>query len=179
MMGNFLILATEAHEAAEGAFGLNLDILGTNVLNLAILVGVLVYFGRGTLANIFSERREKIAEAIAEVEERQANAAKALAQEQEKLTQAQAEAERIIKAAEERGQAAQVAIAAQAEQDIQRMRETAAQDLSSEQEKVIAELKQRVAVMALEKVEAELRGRLDESAQQTLLNRTIAQLGGN
>lgn len=175
-MSNFLILATEAH--GEGGFGLNLDIFETNLINLAILVGILVYFGRKTLVNILDERRAKIAEAIQEAEDRQRKAAESLADQQQKLAQAQAEAERIRKSAEERAQAAKVAIAAQSEKDIQRLREAAVQDLNSETERVIDELRQRVAVMALERVESQLKAQLDESAQQNLINRSIAQLGG-
>lgn len=179
MMGNFFILATEASEAAESGFGLNLDILNTNLLNLAILVGVLIYFGGNSLGKILSERREKIAQEIQEAETRASNAAKALAQEQEKLAQSKAEAQRIVAAASERAETAKLAIAAQAEKDIERLKETAAKDLSTEQEKVIAQLRQRVAALALEQVEVQLRNTLDESAQQQLINKTIASLGGN
>lgn len=43
IMGTLILLATEAvaGHAEEGGFGLNLDILETNIINLAILVGVL------------------------------------------------------------------------------------------------------------------------------------------
>ncbi len=54
IMGTFLLLAAEANAvhselaegAAEGGFGLNLDLFETNLVNLAILVGILFYFGR-------------------------------------------------------------------------------------------------------------------------------------
>nr|ADN17378.1 ATP synthase F0, B subunit [Gloeothece verrucosa PCC 7822] len=179
MMGSLFILATEAHEAAESGFGLNFDILNTNLLNLAILVGVLVYFGGNSLGKLLSERREKIAQEIQEAETRAATAAKALATEQEKLAQAKAEAARIVASAAERAEAAKQAIAAQAEKDIERLKETAASDLTTEQEKVIAQLRQRIATLALERVEAQLKSTLDDSAQQQLINKTIASLGGS
>jgi F-type H+-transporting ATPase subunit b len=44
------VLGTEVVETAEaGGFGLNFDILETNLVNLAIVAGVLIYFGRGFL----------------------------------------------------------------------------------------------------------------------------------
>ncbi|MGH2416556.1 MAG: F0F1 ATP synthase subunit B, partial [Microcystaceae cyanobacterium] len=141
MMENFLILATEAHAVEEGGFALNLNILDANLINLAILISVLVYFGRKSLGKILSERQSKIAEAIQEAEKRQRKAAEALADQQQKLAQAQAEAERIRKAAEERAQVAKAEIAAQTEKDIQRLREMAVQDLNTEQERVMAELR--------------------------------------
>lgn len=175
-MGTILILATEAH--GEGGFGLNLDIFETNLINLAILVGILVYFGRKVLGQVLSDRRAKIAEAIQEAEDRQKKAAANLAEQQKKLAEAKTTAERIRKEAAERAKTAQAAIMAQTEKDIQRLKETAAQDLSSEQQRVISELKQRIAALAMERAESQLKAQLDESKQQTLIERSIAQLGG-
>jgi F-type H+-transporting ATPase subunit b len=176
MMGTILILATEAAE--EKGFGLNLDIFETNLINLAILVGLLVYFGSKVLGKILSDRKSKIAQAISEAEDRQKKAAAALAEQQKNLAQAQATAERVRKEADERAQAAKAAIATQTEKDIERLKETAAQDLSSEQARVISELRQRIVALAMERAEAQLKDQLNDSTQQTLIERSIAQLGG-
>ncbi len=178
MLNTLLILATEAHSAAEEGFGLNLDFLETNLFNLAILLGIIVYFAPKTLGKILSERRVKIVEAIQEAEERQRQAASRLTEEQQKLAQSQAEAVRIRQMAEERAAVAKVEIAAQAEQDLQRLRETAAKDLGAEQDRVIAELRRRIAILAVEKAEADLRGQLSNNQQDRLIERSIAQLGG-
>ncbi|NES17612.1 MAG: F0F1 ATP synthase subunit B [Symploca sp. SIO3E6] len=182
MMGNFFLLATllatEAHSAEEGGFGLHLDILESNVINLAILVGVLFYFGSKLLGNTLSERSAKIAEEIQAAEQRQKEAAGKLADQQQKLAQAQAEAEEIRKAAEANAQRAKEQIIAQSEENVKRMKEVAVQDLNSEQERAIAQLRQRVVAMALERSESRLQSDLDESAQQQLIDRSIALLGG-
>jgi len=178
MITRLLILATETASAGEGGFGLNFDIFETNLVNLAILVGIVVYFGRKTLTNILGERRSKIAEEIQEAEARQSQAAAALALEQEKLAQAQSEAERIRQAAEERAAKATAEIEAKTERDIARLRETAEKDLSSEQERVIAELRQQISQLAIAKAEEQLTSRLDNATQERLIDRGIAQLGG-
>ncbi|MGB3263695.1 MAG: F0F1 ATP synthase subunit B [Microcoleus sp.] len=175
-MGTVLLLATEA--SAEGGFGLNFDILETNLINLIIVIGVLFYFGRGFLGKILTERRNAIEEAIKEAETRQKDAAAALAEQQQKLTQAQAEAERIRAAAQENAIAAKEVILAQAAQDVERMKATAGQELDAEREKAVAQLRARVAAMALERVEGQLKNSLDESAQHQLIDRSIALLGG-
>ncbi len=175
-MGTVLLLATEA--SGEGGFGLNFDILEANLINLIILVGLLFYFGRGFLGNILNERRSAIEEAIKEAETRQKEAAAALAEQQQKLTLAQAEAERIRAAAEENAIAAKEAILAQGAQDVERMKATAGQELEAEQERAIAQLRARVASMALERVESQLKTSLDDSAQHQLIDRSIALLGG-
>jgi F-type H+-transporting ATPase subunit b len=183
IMSTLSFLATAAAEVAaeggaEGGFGLNTNILETNLINLVIILGVLFFFGRKFLGNTLSERRSKIEEAIQDAQKRQKDAAAALADAQQKLAQAQAEAERIRAAAEENAQAARAAILETAAKDVERMRETAVRDLNTEKEKAIAELRQRVAAMAMQRVESQLSDRLDDHAQQHLIDRSIALLGG-
>ncbi|MBD2462124.1 F0F1 ATP synthase subunit B [Oscillatoria sp. FACHB-1407] len=182
-MQTVLLLAVEAaseiSEAAEGGgFGINSDILETNLINLLIIIGVLIYFGRGFLGKTLGDRRAKIEAAIEDAEKRKKEAAAALADQQQKLAQAQAEANRIRAAAEESAKAARASILAQAEQDIERMRATAAQDLTSQQERVIRELRQRVVALAMQQVEQRLQSGLNPEAQQQLIDRSIAMLGG-
>ena len=179
-MGTFILLATAeaaAEAASEGGFGLNFDILETNLINLSIVIGVVVYFGRKFLGNVLSDRRAKIEEAIREAEQRLQTAREALADQQQKLAQAQAEAESIRRKAEEDAKVAREAILAQSNQEIQRLRETAVQDLNTARERAIAELRQRVTAMALAQVESQLRTQIDESGQQQLVDRSIALLG--
>jgi F-type H+-transporting ATPase subunit b len=183
IMGTFSFLATAAAEVAaeggsEGGFGLNFDILETNLINLVIILGVLFFFGRKFLGNILSERRAKIEEAIRDAEKRQKDAAAALADAQQKLAKAQAEAEKIRASAEESAQAARTAILEASLQDVERMKATAVQGLNTERDRAIAELRQRVAALAMERVESQLRDRLDESAQHQLIDRSIALIGG-
>ncbi|QYO64887.1 hypothetical protein [Leptolyngbya sp. 7M] len=92
-MGTLILLTAEA--AHEGGFGLNFNILETNIINLAIVIGVLVYFGRNILGKILADRRSQIEQAIQEAEGRVKEAAAALAEQQRKLAQAQTEAQRI------------------------------------------------------------------------------------
>lgn len=179
IVGNLVLFATEAVAGAEheGSFGLNVDILGTNLINLAILVGVLVYFGRKVLTNILQERRSNIEKEITEAEKRSQEAAVALSKAQEQLTQAQQEAQRIRKAAEENAVKAREAILAQAAKDVELLKETSARDLDTQKERALDELRERVVAMALEKVESELRTGIADDAQNTLIDRSIALLG--
>ena len=179
-MNTFLWLA-EAHKG----FGLNFDIFETNIINLSIIIGVLVYFGRGFLNTTLGDRRSAIEEAIQEAEARAKSAQSQLSEAQEKLTQAQAEAQRIRAKAEEQAAAAKVAILAKSEQDIASMRAAASLksvrncsvDGQTSQEKAIAELRAQAVAMALAQVEQRLQGGLDDSTQQRLVDRSLALLG--
>ncbi|AFZ29637.1 ATP synthase subunit b [Gloeocapsa sp. PCC 7428] len=183
-METFLLLMAEASavnaELAEGnhGFGLNFDILETNLINLAIIIGVLFFFGRKVVGKTLSDRRERIETAIVSAQKRANDAKVALEEQQQKLAQAQAEAEKIRNNAQENAKVAREKILATAVTDIERMKETASQDLNAERDRAIAQLRQRVVSMALEKVESQLQTGVDNETQQKLIDRSIALLGG-
>ena len=157
-------------------FGLNFDILETNLINLVIIIGVLVYFGRGFLGSKLQERREKIEKAITEAEARQKKAASSLAEQQQKLQMAKKEAEKITADAKTNAEAARQAVLEQSAKDVERLKASAAQDLTSQQEKVMQELRKRVSEMAIEKVRSRLPEKLNDGAQSKLIDQSIAQL---
>jgi len=177
IMGTLILLTAAAAEESSG-FGLNFNILETNLINLAIVVGVVFYLARNFLGKTLTERRSQIEIAIADAEKRKKEASAALANQQQKLAQAKTEATRIKTDAEASAKAARAEIMAQSVQDIERLKASAAQDLNSQQERVMTELRQRVAALAMEKVEAQLNSGLSADTQKQLVDRSIAMMGG-
>ncbi|HEY9690458.1 MAG TPA: F0F1 ATP synthase subunit B [Coleofasciculaceae cyanobacterium] len=180
-MTNVFLGSIAPHLLAHGGFGINTDILETNLINLLIVIGVLVYFGRGFLGNLLGTRRATIEAAITEAEAAQAEAAKALEVQQRKLAQAQAEAERILAEAQVSAERTKEAILAKSALDVQRTREDASKDLAVEQERVISQLRRRAAIAAIEQVNNQLRSRLNPEQQRELVDRSLSliQGGGN
>lgn len=172
-MGIFSYLAT-----SHSGLGLNLNIFETNLINLSIILSLLFVYGRKLVANILNERRSKIEEEIKEAETRASTAAAALEEAQQNLAKAKAKAEEIRAAASVDAQKAAEAIKAQGAKELAKLKEDSGKALDSEQAKVIAELKQRIAVLALERVESELKTRVNEETQRKLIDNSIAQLGG-
>ena len=177
MMGTFLFLAA-AHSEVESGFGLNFDILDTNIINLTLLIGILLYYGTPIVGNILKERRSKIAETIQEVEQKQKQAVATLAEEQKKLKEAEATAAKIRSEAETNAQKAKEAILAQGEQEIERIKAVAGKDLNSDQEKAIASLRERVVALAIERARTQMGEVLNDDKQHQLIDSTIAKLGG-
>jgi F-type H+-transporting ATPase subunit b len=171
------LLASEATEAG-GGFGFNFNIIEANLVNLAIVIGVLVYFLRGFLTKNLGERSATIETALTEAERKRAETAKLLAAEQEKLKQAKTEAAQILGKAAADSQRAKDAILAAAQEEIVRMRETAAADLGNEQTRILNELRVRVAELAIQRAETELPSQLGGDRPQRLVDRSIAMLGG-
>jgi F-type H+-transporting ATPase subunit b len=177
-MGTLLLFATEASGVEEGGFGFNFDLLDTNLINLVIIIGVLIVFGRKFLGETLSSRREQIQTAIQEAEQRKKKAAAQLAEQQQKLAQAQADAKSLVDEAHQRAEAAKQAILAQADKDIERLKADAQRDLSSQQDRIAAELRRYISEKALQSAESLCKSELDESSQQRLIDRSIAMMGG-
>ncbi|KAF7052271.1 hypothetical protein CFC21_060390 [Triticum aestivum] len=58
-----------AHWPSAGSFGLNTDILATNLINLTVVVGVLIFFGKGVLKDLLDNRKQRILGTIRNLEE--------------------------------------------------------------------------------------------------------------
>jgi F-type H+-transporting ATPase subunit b len=172
-MTSLWLLATE-----EAGFGLNFDILETNLINLVIIWGVLFYFGSKFLGNTLSSRRAAIEEAIQDAERRQREANQALDEQNQQLAQAQSKAQEIVETAKQNASTVRDDLLAQAKKDVERMRAAANQDVSFQQERVMRELRQRIADLAIARAESELPSRLTPEVQTSLVDKSIASLGG-
>lgn len=172
------LLAT-TEEIEHSGFGFNTNIFEANLINLLIIIGALIYAGRNFLGNVLSERKAAIEADFKEVDDRRKAAAAALAQEQQKLAQSKLEAERILAKAQESARITRESILAQAAVDVERMKAAAVQDLNAEQERVIAQLRQGVIDQALAQSVAQLKSRLDDSAQSKIIDQSLALLGGS
>nr|YP_010293212.1 ATP synthase CF0 subunit I [Eriocaulon henryanum]YP_010473240.1 ATP synthase CF0 subunit I [Eriocaulon nepalense]UEV86083.1 ATP synthase CF0 subunit I [Eriocaulon nepalense]UEV86167.1 ATP synthase CF0 subunit I [Eriocaulon henryanum]ULQ65577.1 ATP synthase CF0 subunit I [Eriocaulon henryanum]UVH66858.1 ATP synthase CF0 subunit I [Eriocaulon nepalense] len=57
------------HWPSAGSFGFNTDILATNLINLSIVIGVLIFFGKGVLTDLLDNRKQRILSTIQNSEE--------------------------------------------------------------------------------------------------------------
>ena len=175
-MGTFFLLNAEA--GAESGFGFNFDIIETNLINLGIIFVLLIVYGGKVVGNILSERRAKIEAEIKSAEARAKESKDALAVAQKNLKEAQANAVNIRSEAEVNAEKAKQAILAKGQQEVERLKATAAADLNSEQDRAIAQLRARVVEMALSRVESRMGEILNDDKQRQLVDRSIAKLGG-
>ena len=174
-MGTFFLLNAEA--GAESGFGFNFDIIETNLINLGIILVLLVVYGGKVVGNILRERRAKIEAEIKSAEGRAQKSKSALAAAQKNLQEAQANAVNIRSEAEANAEKAKQAVLDKGQKEVERLKATAAADLSSEQERAIAQLKSKVVEMALAKVESRMGEVLNDDKQRQLIDRSIANLG--
>nr|YP_009403470.1 ATP synthase CF0 subunit I [Downingia elegans]ASA34663.1 ATP synthase CF0 subunit I [Downingia elegans] len=57
------------HWPFAGNFGFNTDILATNPINLSVVIGVLIFFGKGVLSDLLDNRKQRILTTIQNSEE--------------------------------------------------------------------------------------------------------------
>nr|YP_009239561.1 ATP synthase CF0 B subunit [Cymbidium lancifolium]AMM05841.1 ATP synthase CF0 B subunit [Cymbidium lancifolium]UIX52157.1 ATP synthase CF0 B subunit [Cymbidium lancifolium] len=57
------------HWPSAGSFKFNTDILATNPINLSVVLGVLIFFGKGVLNDLLDKRKQRILSTIRNSEE--------------------------------------------------------------------------------------------------------------
>ncbi|MGB1621983.1 MAG: F0F1 ATP synthase subunit B [Synechococcus sp.] len=161
--------------ASEG-FALNFNPLETNLINLAIVIGVLVWFLRGFLGGILERRRSVILQDLQDAENRLKKATADLATAQADLAAAQQKADKI----RTDGQARAAAIRTDGEQRtisaMAAVKQGAVADADAEAARIQDALRREAALAAIDKVLSDLPGRLDDQAQTSLIDSTIANL---
>lgn len=163
---------------AHEGFGLNFDILETNLVNLAIVLGVLFFFGKGFLGNLLGNRQAEIEKAIAKAEASKEKAAAALAEQETKLAAAKEEAKQIVARARESATRVKEDILTKSQADVERLKSDASRDLAAEQGRVTAELRQRAIAKALAAVESKLQTGLNDDQKRGLIDKSIELVTG-
>lgn len=163
--------------AHGGGFGINTNLLETNLINLIVVIGVLIWFLRGFLGGILSRRREAILAELDDAEQRLAKATTALGQAQADLAAAQQKADQIRADGKLRAAAIRDDSEKRTIEEMARLRQEAVADLNAEAARVSELLRREAAKQAIDKALAALPAKLDDAAQARLLDQSIANLG--
>jgi F-type H+-transporting ATPase subunit b len=158
-------------------FGLNTNLLETNVLNLAVVIGVLVYFGGDVFSSILNDRKELILKSLNDAEERYQEATAKLAKAKEQLETAKTKAEEIRVQGLLTAEQGKANLLERAKEDINRLEEAGQVSLRFEEEKAMQEVCARVRELAFEQAVQKVKKRLDANLQRRVIDLNIALLG--
>lgn len=154
----------------------NFNPLETNLVNLAIVIGVLVWFLRGFLGGILEKRRNAILEDLQDAESRLKTATTELEKAQSELAAAQQKAERI----RVDGQARAASIREEGEKRtisvMAAIKAGADADADAEASRIKDSLRREAALAAIDKVLSDLPGRLDDKSQAGFIDSSIKNL---
>jgi F-type H+-transporting ATPase subunit b len=161
--------------AAGGGEGMKEIVL--ELLNLLLLGGALVYFGRKSIQAYFAERRRGIEHEVAEAAELLAQAERRYAEWQRKLLDLDRELEEIRATARDRARDERARILAEAESAAERMRRDAGLAIEQELRRARTRLRDEAADLAVELAQRMLVENVSEADQTRLLDEFIDRIG--
>ncbi|KKL71775.1 hypothetical protein LCGC14_2091550 [marine sediment metagenome] len=146
------------------------------VLNFAVILGVIVWFGRKPIKEFFAGRTEAISKGIADAREAREFAEKALSEIQQKLDTSDQEIEKMVKAARKAGERERDHLISEGERLSSRIMEQAKAGIDFELKQASEGLKAEAAEYALKIAEASIGRKLDAGEQNKLLEDAISRL---
>jgi F-type H+-transporting ATPase subunit b len=157
---------------AEG-FGLNTNILETNIINLAVVLGVVITFVGDALRSLLKNRKETILNNFREADQRANEAQEKLNQAKLQFESAQKKAiqireQGIITADQEKKQTLR-----QTKEDIARLDQIKQETIQLQQQKAMNEVSKQVVLLALTQVKKRLQTHADPSFHVSLNNFSI------
>jgi F0F1-type ATP synthase membrane subunit b/b' len=161
---------------SDGGVSFNGDIFEANLVNLVLLDGGLFYLLSGALSESLSERQQKILGAIQESEERLQEATTRLTESETQLAQAQMVIDTIQKDAEQTASQVKSSILTDGKTEIERLTSSAKAQIGTIEAKVRKQISDYVASLALQRITAQLEGKLNSSLQQQIIDRNISKL---
>lgn len=164
--------------ATDKGFGLNTDILDTGLINILILVGIVIYVGRDFLGSSLEQRQQEIIQSVQDAEERLTEANIRLSEAQKQLTQAQVIISEIRTETINTKKILLDSDSTQANQELATRFNRALATLRSKEQQVFSEIKQQIISLALKNVLSKVQTNLGPTKQSTLIDKSIAKLGG-
>ncbi len=152
------------------ALGINLGYLIFQILNFTIVAIVLYKMAYKPIIKMLETRKQKIAQSLEDA--RIAAEARANAEEEARniITKAQAEAAERVREATGRAETAALGVKSQAEEDAAKIREQAKADALLERERILGDLRNQVASLAIAATQKLIGDSLDESRQRILID---------
>ena len=161
---------------SEG-FGLNFDLIETNILNLLVVLSVVLYLGGDVLTSLLNERKQKIFSTLKTATERFVEAEQKLAEAKQKIQIAQAKALEIREQGKAAAKQSTKTFAERTREEIQRLEEGKQAILRFEEEKAMGQVRQQVVRLSLSRALQLLQTKIDAAVQRRLIDANINALG--
>ena len=164
--------------ASNGNFGINTDILETNLINQIILLVGLFFVGKDFLSESLSQRQEEIIQGVEDSEKRLREAQDRLSEAKKQLAQARVIIDEIKKESGETKKALLDRDYAEAKNELERRFSNAATILKFRERQILSEIKQYVSVLALKLVVNKIEKQTGlESKLKTYMQESISMVG--
>nr|YP_009553940.1 AtpF [Kaempferia elegans]YP_009750846.1 ATP synthase CF0 subunit I [Cautleya gracilis]YP_009760103.1 ATP synthase CF0 subunit I [Hedychium spicatum]YP_010272023.1 ATP synthase CF0 subunit I [Hedychium villosum]YP_010484807.1 AtpF [Boesenbergia rotunda]YP_010985645.1 ATP synthase CF0 subunit I [Hedychium philippinense]YP_011034592.1 ATP synthase CF0 B subunit [Hedychium flavescens]YP_011034679.1 ATP synthase CF0 B subunit [Hedychium chrysoleucum]YP_011034766.1 ATP synthase CF0 B subunit [ len=165
------------HWPYAGSFGFNTDILATNPINLSVVLGVLIYFGKGVLNDLLDNRKQRILSTIRNSEELRKGAVEQLERARTRLRKVEIEADEYRMNGYSEIEREKVNLINATSDSLEQLENYKNETLHFEQEKAINQVRQRVFQQALQGALGTLNSCLNSELHFRMIRANIRILG--
>jgi F-type H+-transporting ATPase subunit b len=148
-IGRQVIQLTQEEGAVETTFQVNLFQVVIAAANFAVFLVLLYVFALKPVARMLEDRRSRIEQGLKDAEQARTDRENAEAERVASLAEARKEANDILTRAQKVAQESRDADIAATKQELERLRERAAEEIGAEKQRAITELRGEVADLAL------------------------------
>nr|YP_010517851.1 ATP synthase CF0 subunit I [Linum pallescens]UXN84007.1 ATP synthase CF0 subunit I [Linum pallescens] len=138
------------HWPLAGSFGFNTDILATNLINLSVVFGVLIFFGKGVLSDLLDNRKQRIVTTIRNSEELQGGAIEQLEKARARLRKVEMEADQYRAKGYSEIEQERVDLIRSTSKTLEQLENYKNETINFEQQTAITQVRQRVLQRALQ-----------------------------
>ncbi len=163
-----------ADQPATGGLTINLFWIIVSALNFIVFFALFKTFALAPLTRMLNDRRERIAQGLADAEQARLDREAGAAERQATLTDARREAREIIDRAQKVAQESRDADVAATRLELERMRERAAAEIEGERQRALLGLRGEVANLALAAAGQVVGETMSDARQRRLVEEFLA-----
>ncbi len=182
LAGTFLFAALAfAEEAGQGGAVETYSFLHDwlpEIVNFAIIAGVVIYFMKTPARDFFKNRAAEIAKAMEESKQARERAAFALAEMEEKIKELEAEAARLIADAQQRGEKDRQALLDEGRKIVSDIQAQVEQGVALEVQRAKGALAAEAALLSLDLAEGSITKNIGAEDQARIVKEYVAGMGG-
>nr|YP_011030421.1 ATPase subunit I [Meconopsis paniculata]WNV62889.1 ATPase subunit I [Meconopsis paniculata] len=165
------------HWPSAGSFGFNTDILATNPINLSVVLGVLIFFGKGVLSDLLDNRKQRILSTIRNSEELRGGAIEQLEKARARLRKVEMEADQFRVNGYSEIEREKLNLINLTYKNLVQLENYKNETIQFEQQKAINQVRQRVFQQALQGALGTLNSCLNSELHLRTINANIGMFG--
>nr|YP_009108745.1 ATP synthase CF0 B subunit [Oncinotis tenuiloba]AIW05591.1 ATP synthase CF0 B subunit [Oncinotis tenuiloba] len=165
------------HWPSAGSFGFNTDILSTNLINLSVVLGVLIFFGKGVLSDLLDNRKQRILNTIRNSEELRGGAIEQLEKARSRLRKVEMEADQFRVNGYSEIEREKLNLINSTSKTLEQLENYKNETIQFEQQRAINQVRQRVFQQALRGALGTLNSCLNNELHLRTISANIGMLG--
>nr|YP_009644970.1 ATP synthase CF0 B subunit [Olea paniculata]YP_009777340.1 ATP synthase CF0 subunit I [Myxopyrum hainanense]QBS53074.1 ATP synthase CF0 B subunit [Olea paniculata]QJA28231.1 ATP synthase CF0 subunit I [Myxopyrum hainanense]QXE43076.1 ATP synthase CF0 B subunit [Olea paniculata] len=165
------------HWPSAGSFGFNTDILATNPINLSVVIGVLIFFGKGVLSDLLDNRKQRILNTIRNSEELRGGAIEQLEKARAHLRKVEMEADQFRVNGYSEIEREKWNLINSTSKTLEQLENYKNETIQFEQQRAINQVRQRVFQQALQGALGTLNSCLNNELHLRTISANIGMLG--